>query len=105
MNNSVIGRTTTYIGDEIPGLKGQQVRIFGVMRGALLPGTDVDADNYRLLRARGHRCQVKPSDAVSRDRRSRGKLRETATWQVACPLVGDRGARRDREGRGSYLSG
>ena len=43
---NVIGRTTTYIGDEIPGLKGQQVRIFGVLRAALLPNTDIDADDY-----------------------------------------------------------
>ena len=43
---SLIGTTTTYVGDEIPGLRGSRVRIFGVMRGALRPGVDVDADDY-----------------------------------------------------------
>ena len=43
---NVIGMTTIYIGDEIPGLRGQKVRIFGVMRAALLSNTNVDADDY-----------------------------------------------------------
>lgn len=43
---SIIGTTTTYVGDEIPGLNGARVRIFGVMRGALRPNVDVDADDY-----------------------------------------------------------
>ncbi|WP_338869450.1 hypothetical protein [Myxococcus stipitatus] len=42
----VIGSTTTYLGNEIPGLKGQQVRIFAVLRGGLRPDADPDADNY-----------------------------------------------------------
>jgi hypothetical protein len=42
----VIGTTTTYVGNEIPGLKGQRVRIFGVMRGALRAEVNVDADDY-----------------------------------------------------------
>ena len=41
----VIGTTTTYVGEEIPGLKGQAVRIFGVMRGALR--ADVNAGKFR----------------------------------------------------------
>ncbi len=45
---TVIGATTTYVGSEIPGLKGQRVRIFGVMRGALRPDVNVDADDYFL---------------------------------------------------------
>lgn len=42
----VIGVTTTYVGDEIPGLNGARVRIFGVLRGALRPEVDVDAADY-----------------------------------------------------------
>lgn len=42
----VIGVTTTYVGDEIPGLNGTRVRIFGVLRSALRPAVDVDADDY-----------------------------------------------------------
>jgi hypothetical protein len=42
----VIGVTTTYVGDEIPGPNGMRVRIFGVLRGALRPSVDVDADDY-----------------------------------------------------------
>lgn len=42
----IIGTTTTYLGHEIPGLKGVRVRIFGVMRGALRPDVDVDAEDY-----------------------------------------------------------
>ena len=42
----LIGTITTYIGDEIPGLRGTEVRIAGVMRGALLPSVDLDADDY-----------------------------------------------------------
>ncbi|TQF11032.1 hypothetical protein FJV41_36385 [Myxococcus llanfairpwllgwyngyllgogerychwyrndrobwllllantysiliogogogochensis] len=38
----VIGSSTTYIGDEIPGLKGQQVRIFAVLHGGLSPDADPD---------------------------------------------------------------
>ena len=41
-----IGTTTTYVGDEIPGFRGQRVRIFGVMRGALRADVNVDADDY-----------------------------------------------------------
>jgi hypothetical protein len=41
-----IGTITTYDGDEIPGLKETRVRIFGVMRGALRAGVDVDAADY-----------------------------------------------------------
>ena len=44
----VIGTTTTYVGSEIPGLRGQRVRIFRVMRGALRPDVNVDADDYFL---------------------------------------------------------
>ena len=44
MATGIIGSTTTYTGDEIPGLKGRRVRVFGVMRGALRP--DVNVDDY-----------------------------------------------------------
>jgi HD superfamily phosphohydrolase len=46
MSTKTIGITTKYIGDELPGLKGRQVRILGVMRNALLPDVDVDAADY-----------------------------------------------------------
>jgi len=39
----VIGRTTRYVGEEVPGYSGVAVRIFAVMRGALRPDVDVDA--------------------------------------------------------------
>ncbi len=42
----VIGTDTTYVGDEIPGLKGRRVRIHAVMRGALRADVNVDADDY-----------------------------------------------------------
>jgi hypothetical protein len=40
---SVLGTTTTYLGDEIPGLKGTRVRILAVLRGALRADADHDA--------------------------------------------------------------
>lgn len=43
---NIIGSITTYTGDEIPGLKGRRVRVFGVMRGALRPDVNVDAQDY-----------------------------------------------------------
>lgn len=42
----VIGTTTTYVGSEIPGLKGAHVRIFAVMRHALRAWVNVDDDDY-----------------------------------------------------------
>ncbi|NNB86081.1 hypothetical protein [Corallococcus exiguus] len=42
----VIGTDTTYIGNEIPGLKGKKVRIFAVLRGGLRPDADPDANGY-----------------------------------------------------------
>ena len=42
----ILGTITTYQGDEIPGLKGQKVRILYVLRGALRPDCDPDADDY-----------------------------------------------------------
>jgi hypothetical protein len=42
----VIGNITTYIGDEIPGLKGDRVRIRAVLRGALRADVNVDADDH-----------------------------------------------------------
>lgn len=42
----VLGSSTTYIGDEIPSLKRQQVRIFAVLRGGTRPDADTDADDY-----------------------------------------------------------
>lgn len=42
----VIGIDTTYIGNEIPGIKGKKVRIFAVLHGGLRPDADPDADNY-----------------------------------------------------------
>ncbi|NTX51843.1 hypothetical protein [Myxococcus sp. CA039A] len=41
-----IGTDTTYIGNEIPGLKGKKVRIFAVLRGGLRPDANPDADDY-----------------------------------------------------------
>lgn len=41
-----IGSDTTYLGSEIPGLRGQKVRIFAVLRGALRPDANPDADDY-----------------------------------------------------------
>lgn len=41
-----IGTITTYVGTEIPGYRGTRVRIFAVLRNALRPGLDVDADGY-----------------------------------------------------------
>ena len=46
MATKIIGSITTYTGDEIPGLKGRRVRVFGVMRGALRPDVNVDAEDY-----------------------------------------------------------
>jgi hypothetical protein len=42
----IIGTTTTYLGTEIPGLKGERVRTFGILRGALGPDVDVDSNDY-----------------------------------------------------------
>ncbi|NVJ08783.1 hypothetical protein HUW63_26555 [Myxococcus sp. AM001] len=42
----VIGTDTTYLSNEIPGLRGQEVRIFAVLRGGLRPDADPDADGY-----------------------------------------------------------
>ncbi|WP_141620316.1 hypothetical protein [Myxococcus sp. AB036A] len=42
----VIGTDTTYLGNEIPGLRGQKVRIFAVLRGGTRPDADTDADDY-----------------------------------------------------------
>ncbi len=47
--DAIIGATTTYLGDEIPGLKGRRVRIFGVMRGALRSDANVDANDYLVI--------------------------------------------------------
>ncbi|NVJ14305.1 hypothetical protein [Myxococcus sp. AM010] len=44
----IIGTDTTYLGNEIPGLKGKKVRIFAVLRGGLRPDADPDADDYYL---------------------------------------------------------
>ncbi|MBU8901039.1 hypothetical protein KRR26_36185 [Corallococcus sp. M34] len=41
-----IGIDTTYLGNEIPGLRGQKVRIFAVLRGGLRPDADPDSDDY-----------------------------------------------------------
>jgi hypothetical protein len=55
----VIGVTTTYVGNEIPGLNGKRVRIFAVLRGALRPDVNVDSDDsfvnddYKLSRLGG----------------------------------------------------
>lgn len=46
MATNIIGSVTTYVGDEIPGFKGRRVQVFGVMRGALRPDVNVDADDY-----------------------------------------------------------
>ncbi len=43
---NIIGTTTTYLGTEIPGLKGGRVRIFGILRGALGADVDVDSNDY-----------------------------------------------------------
>lgn len=45
-STKVIGAITTYLGDEIPGLKGHKVRILYVLRGALRPDCDPEADDY-----------------------------------------------------------
>jgi hypothetical protein len=37
----IIGSTTTYVGNEIPGLHGKRVRVYAVMRG----GVDIDDDD------------------------------------------------------------
>ncbi|MCP3104243.1 hypothetical protein LZ198_35810 [Myxococcus sp. K15C18031901] len=42
----IIGTDTTYLGNEIPGLRGQKVRIFAVLRGSLRPDANPDADDY-----------------------------------------------------------
>ncbi|WP_408891607.1 hypothetical protein ACJ2CR_19275 [Myxococcus faecalis] len=42
----IIGTDTTYLGNEIPGLQGQTVRIFAVLRGGTRPDADPDADDY-----------------------------------------------------------
>ncbi len=42
----VIGTDTTYLGNEIPGLRGQKVRIFAVLRGGNRPDANPDADDY-----------------------------------------------------------
>lgn len=42
----IIGTDTTYLGNEIPGLRGQKVRIFAVLRGGTRPDADPDADDY-----------------------------------------------------------
>lgn len=42
----VIGSITTYLGNEIPGLHGSKVRILAVLRGALRPNVNVDANDY-----------------------------------------------------------
>ena len=44
--DQVIGSITTYIGDEIPGLRGDRVRIRAVLRGALRADVNVDADDH-----------------------------------------------------------
>ena len=45
MSEKVIGAITTYLGDEIPGLKGQKVRVLYVLRGALRPDHDPEAED------------------------------------------------------------
>jgi hypothetical protein len=42
----ILGSITTYLGDEIKGIKGHQVRILAVLRGALRPDADPDADGF-----------------------------------------------------------
>ncbi|GEL75637.1 hypothetical protein [Myxococcus virescens] len=42
----IIGTDTTYLGNEIPGLQGQKVRIFAVLHGGTRPDADPDADDY-----------------------------------------------------------
>jgi len=42
----VIGSITTYVGTEIPGLKGCEVRIRAVLRGALRPDVDFDGEEH-----------------------------------------------------------
>ena len=44
--DQVIGRITTYMGDEYPALRGCRVRIRAVLRGSLRPDVDVDADDH-----------------------------------------------------------
>lgn len=57
--DKVIGSITTYVGTEITGLKGCQVRIRAVLRGALRPDVDFDgeghyvADDHTLARLGG----------------------------------------------------
>ena len=46
MTKKTLGTITTYVGNEIPGLKGKKVRILYVLRGALRPGNDPEAEDY-----------------------------------------------------------
>jgi hypothetical protein len=41
-----IGTIATYVGTEIPGYAGSRVRIFAVLRDALRPDVDIDADGF-----------------------------------------------------------
>jgi hypothetical protein len=43
---TIVGTATTYLGTEIPGLKGGRVRIFGILRGALRRNVEVDSNDY-----------------------------------------------------------
>lgn len=45
----LVGTPTTHARKEIPGFKGQTVRIFGVMRGALRDYGNIDADDYFVV--------------------------------------------------------
>ncbi|GEL75636.1 hypothetical protein [Myxococcus virescens] len=62
----VIGTTTTYIGDEIPSLKGQQVHIFAVLPGGFSPEADPDdaGDYIRLNEALERLGGVKEADCL-----------------------------------------
>ncbi|MEE9385025.1 MAG: hypothetical protein V3V08_16595 [Nannocystaceae bacterium] len=42
----IIGKITTYHGDEPPYLRGHQVKIIAVLHNAAEPGLDVDAPDY-----------------------------------------------------------
>ncbi|ATB45933.1 hypothetical protein [Corallococcus macrosporus] len=42
----IIGTETIYLGNKIPGLQGEKVRIFAVLRGGTRPDANPDADDY-----------------------------------------------------------
>ena len=47
--NKVIGKVTTYHGDEHRYLRGYEVRIVAVLKNAAKPGIDVDGPDYANL--------------------------------------------------------